>query len=253
VNSTTTIGEVARLGGVTIRTLRHYDDIGLLVPSERRPNGYRGYSNIDIARLQRILTYRELGLGLDVIARILDEPTGTVEALVGARRRIRRRMAQLEMVAAGLDAAIDAEQGGIEMTPEERLSAFGDFDPDEYADEAAERWGSTGAYAEAAERTGRYSAEDWRRQRREADEIDQQFLSLIDAGIAASSAEAAAVVDAHRAHMTKWFYECTPEIHAGLGVMYAADPRFTKNIDAAGEGLAAYLSAAISSRYGSEL
>ncbi|MEA3502363.1 MAG: TipAS antibiotic-recognition domain-containing protein [Actinomycetota bacterium] len=246
---TTTVGDLARLAGVTVRTLHHYDDIALLTPSERRSNGYRGYADTDVARLQQILASRELGLGLDEIARILDEPTGTAETLVKARERIEQRIDKLRHIATGLDAAISAETQGTTMTPEERLEAFGNFDPDEFAAEAQERWGSTDAYAESARRTSTYAPRDWRRRRSEADDLDQRFLALIDAGVAADSEEAAALVDAHRAHITKWFYACSPEIHAGLGTMYAADGRFTSNIDKAGEGLAGYLSAAIEARY----
>ena len=82
--------------------------------------------------------------------------------------------------------------------------------------------------------------------------MNQGFLQLIADGTPADSTKAAAPVDAHRAYITKWFYECTPEIHAGLGSMYVADERFRASIDKAGNGLAAYQSAAIAARYAGE-
>jgi len=246
---TITVGDLARLAGITVRTLHHYDDIALLVPSGRRPNGYRAYADEDIARLQQILTYRELGLGLDEISRILAEPSGRAETLMAARDRIEQRINKLRYIANGLDTAIRAERGETDMTSQERLEAFGTFEPDEFAAESSERWGSTDAYAESARRTGAYTTQDWTRQRIESDELDQRFLGLADAGIAAHSKDAAALVDDHRAHITKWFYPCTPEIHAGLGTMYVSDDRFMSRIDEAGEGLAEYLSAAIEARY----
>lgn len=246
---TTTIGDVARLAGITVRTLHHYDDIGLLTPTERRPNGYRGYTDRDISRLQQILAYRELDLGLDEIARILNEPSDTIEALGTARRRIDDQLAKLHRIAAGLDAAIEAETKGTRMTPEERLEAFGDFDPDEFADEARERWGDSDAYRESVRRTSAYTPADWKRQRAETDEIYQALLTLMAADTPEDSPEAAALVDAHRGQITKWFYDCTPEIHAGLGAMYVADERFRTNINTSGDGLAEYLSAAIEARY----
>jgi len=246
---TITIGHVARLAGITVRTLHHYDDIGLLTPSERRQNGYRCYTDADISRLQQILAYRELDLGLDEIARILDKPSDSVEALATARHRIDDQLEKLRRIAASLDAAIDAETKGTRMTPEEKLEAFGEFDPDEFADEAEERWGGTDAFAESARRTAAYTPADWKRQRAETDAIYQELLALLANGIPADSPAAAALVDAHRASITKWFYDCTPEIHAGLGAMYVADERFRSNINASGDGLAEYLSAAIEARY----
>ena len=246
---TTTIGDVARLAGITVRTLHHYDDIGLLTPTKRRPNGYRGYTDGDVSRLQQILTYRELDLGLDEIARILDEPSDAIGALSEARRRIDGQLAKLGRIAATLDAAIESETKGTRMTPEEKLEAFGDFDPDEFADEAKERWGGTDAFKESTRRTSASTPADWKRQAEETDEIYQDLLALMAAGTPADSPQASALVDSHRAQITKWFYDCTSEIHAGLGVMYVADERFRSTIDKSGDGLAEYLSAAIEARY----
>jgi hypothetical protein len=86
---------------------------------------------------------------------------------------------------------------------------------------------------------------------READEINDAFLALMEAGAPADSAEAMALAERHRSHISKWFYECTPEMHTGLGSMYVADSRFTENIDKAGEGLARYLSDAIAANHSS--
>jgi DNA-binding transcriptional MerR regulator len=246
---TRTVGDVARMAGITVRTLHHYDEIGLLRPSERRPNGYRAYTDADIGRLQQILTYRELDLGLEEIERLLDEPGSTVEALRRARKRVEQRMTKLRRIGAGLEAAIEAESKGRRMTPEEKLRVFGDFDPDEYAEEVEERWGGTDAYTESKRRTDGYTAEDWARHQAEADEINQGLLALMAEGVAPDSERAATLVDAHRDLITRWFYDCSPEIHAGLGAMYVADERFRANIDKAGEGLARYLSDAIAARY----
>lgn len=95
---TKTISAVARLAGIIVRTLRHYDDIGLLCPSERSDNGYRKYTDVDIGRLQQTLTYRELAFGLDEIRAILDESVDTVLASQSARDRIRKRIVKLDSI-----------------------------------------------------------------------------------------------------------------------------------------------------------
>lgn len=246
---TRTVGDVARMAGITVRTLHHYDEIGLLSPSERRDNGYRAYTDVDISRLQQILAYRELDLGLDEIARLLNETSDPVEALRCARRRVGRHLKKLRRIAARLDTAIEAELKGTSMTAHEKLEAFGDFDPDEFAAEAEQRWGGTDAFAKSAKRTAAYTPTDWQRQQSETDEIYRGLLTLMENGSSSESTEAATLVDAHRASITKWFYECTPEIHAGLGTMYVSDDRFRRNINKSGDGLAEYLSAAIAGRY----
>jgi hypothetical protein len=145
-----------------------------------------------------------------------------------------------QKVAAETDAS-----GHPPMTPEGTLEMFGDFDPPEYEEEASRRWGDTDAYRESKRRTARYSKQDWHEIERESAEINAALLQLLKAGVPPESAQAMELAERHRAHISKWFYECTPEIHAGLGQMYVADHRFTENIDKAGPGLAQYMSEAI--------
>jgi hypothetical protein len=117
------------------------------------------------------------------------------------------------------------------------------FNP--YEDEAAERWGGTGAYRQSAARTSQYTEDDWKRLGAEADAINTALVHLMTTGMAPESEEAMQLAEQHREHISTWFYECPLQMHAALGRMYVADPRFTASIDRAGKGLAAYLSAAI--------
>lgn len=248
--NTLTVGEVARLSGVTVRTLHHYDEIGLLVPSGRTGNGYRAYDDSDIERLQAILAHRELGLSLDEISEALEGATNRTEALSSVRDRIAGQILRLEAIVANLDSAIAAQQEGQSMTPAEKLAVFGDFDPAEHEAEARERWGNTDAYSQSAKRTANYDKADWEAIGAESTSIYATLSELLGAGVDPSDASAAAVVAQHREHISRWFYDCTPQIHAGLGHMYQADPRFAASIDkAGGEGVAAYLSAAIEAAY----
>lgn len=108
------------------------------------------------------------------------------------------------------------------MTSEEMLEVFGGFDPAEYQDEVRERWGNTEAYPVSAQRTSRYTKADWQEIGREAGDIDEAFIALMKAGTPAGGPAARNVAEQHRAHISKWFYECTPEMHAGLGRLAAA-------------------------------
>lgn len=243
---TRTVGVIARLAGISVRTLHHYDEIGLLSPDERSDAGYRRYSDRDLERLQQILILRELGMGLDEVARVLDDPGyDRLHALQEQRTQLLRSRDRTDRLLAAVDHAIAAARKGWTMTPEESLEVFGDFDPTEYEDEAKERWGDTDAYRESTRRTASYTKDDWLAIQSEAHEINEAFLTLMRSGVAPGSVEARQVAERHRGHISRWFYECTPEIHTGLGAMYIADPRFTENIDKAGAGLAAYMSEAI--------
>lgn len=247
--TTMTVGRLADVAGVTVRTLHHYDDIGLLVPSERSDAGYRIYNDHDVDRLQAILTYRELGLGLEEIALAIDRPDGSTHVLLTARQRIAERITKLQAIGHSLDAALAHEGKESIMTPEQKLSVFGDFDPADHEDEAQERWGDSDAFAQSTRRTAEYTRQDWEAIQAEAADIYRRFLELERAGVDPDSSKASAMVDEHRAHISRWFYECTPQIHAGLGQMYSADQRFADSIDATGDGLAAYMTAAIAAAY----
>lgn len=242
---TLTVGAVAGLAKVTIRTLHHYDEIGLVVP-ERTSGGYRLYGPAQIDRLQEVLFFRELGFGLDEITRIVEEPTYARQSALRRHKKLLEAKAErLMSMLNAIDRAIESDVSGEPMNYEEKLEVFGDFDPAEYEEEAKERWGESDAYQQAAQRTSQYTKEDWLRNKAEMNEIYAAFVSLMTDGVAPENAEAAAVVERHRAHITEWYYDCSKEIHAGLGQMYVADARFTKNIDKYGEGLAQFMSDAI--------
>jgi DNA-binding transcriptional MerR regulator len=251
MNDQATVGDIARLTGVSVRTLHHYDEIGLVVPRERSEAGYRLYGPSEVARLQEVLFFRELGFGLGEIKRLVERPDyDRATALQRQRRLLDTKAEHLLAMIDALDAAVEAERHGTPMSNEDMLGVFGDFDPAEHEAEARERWGDTDAYRESARRTARYGRADWEQMGRESAEIDQAFLALMAAGVPADSSEAMEIAERHRNHITKWFYECTSEIHVGLGQMYVADSRFTERIDRAGEGLAAYMSAAIEANAG---
>jgi DNA-binding transcriptional MerR regulator len=240
------VGQVARFAGITVRTLHHYDEIGLLRPSERSAAGYRRYSEPDLDRLQQVLFYRELGFSLEEIAVILDDPGGDpVTHLRRQHELLRRRIGRLEAMAAAVERAMEARKMGISLTPQERFEVFGDFDPEQYAEEAEERWGGTDAFEQSHRRTARYTKDDWRAITAEAGEVLQAFAAAFAEGAPAEGERATDVAERHRAHITRWFYDCTYEIHKGLGEMYVTDPRFAANYERVAEGLSRYVRDAI--------
>jgi DNA-binding transcriptional MerR regulator len=241
-----TVGEVARLSGVTVRTLHHYDEIGLLSASERSDAGYRRYADADLDRLQQILFYRELGFGLDEIKTVLDDgATNRIGHLRRQHAMLRDRIGRLERMSAAVEKAMEAHTMGINLTPEERFEVFGDFNPDEHAAEVEERWGETDAYRESRRRAGRYTKEDWQRIKAQGQVAIEQVVSAMQAGKAADSPEAMAGAEAHRRQIDEAFYPCSYEMHVGLAEMYVADPRFTSTYEKIAPGLAQYLHDAI--------
>jgi DNA-binding transcriptional MerR regulator len=230
------------MSGQTVRTLHHYDQIGLLVPAGRTLSGYRSYSDADVDRLRQILTYRELGFGLDRIAEILDDPGADTRAhLARQHRLVTERIERLRAIARGLETLMEADTMELNLTAEERLELFGDFDVDAHAEEARRRWGGGEAYDRSQRRVSSYTKADWERINADAAEVYRALTRVLAAGEPADGEAAMDLAERHRAHITRWHYDCTTEIHRGLGRLYADDERFTATIDAHGEGLSAYL------------
>lgn len=250
-DSLMTVGAIARLAGLTVRTMHHYDEIGLVPPGERSRAGYRLYGPSEIERLQEVLFYRELGFSLEKIKEMLSRPGyERGSALLRQREMLGVRLDRLMGLIGAIDVAIEARRTGMALSKKDMLEGFEGFDPTEYEQEAAERWGETDGYAESIRRTKSYTKTDWATLKAEADEISQSFLVLMVREVPPDSVEAMEVAERHRAHISSWFYECSVEVHAGLGRMYVGDSRFTTNIDKAGEGLAAYMSEAIAANAG---
>lgn len=237
------VKEVARLAKVTVRALHHYHEIGLLVPSGRTESGYRLYSEDDLLRLQQILLGRELGLSLEQIRQDLDDPSLDREAaLVEHRRELVKRMYDVAAMIRSVDQALQTLKGETEMNPKD---LFDGFDPSRHEAEVQERWGDTDAYREANRRTKGYSRDDWAKIKAEDKALMEALAEKLREDKSAEDDEVLELAERHRLHLDRWFYPCSHRMHAGLGEMYVADERFTKAIERHGEGLAAFLAAAI--------
>ena len=236
------VGRVADLAGVTIRTLHHYDGIGLLSPSGRSAAGYRIYEEPDLERLQQILFYRELGFALEEISTIVDDPrTDAVGHLRRQRGLLTERIERLRRMVAAIDYELEAREMDIKLTPEERLEVFGDFNPEEHAVEAEQRWGGTDAYRQSRRRVSNYTKEDWLKIKAEHEEVAANLAALFESGAAPDSEEAMAAAEAHRRHISRWYYDCSHEMHRSLGEMYVSDESFRANYDALAPGLSEFI------------
>lgn len=238
-----TVGDLARLAGVSVRTLHHYDEIGLLVPSGRSDAGYRLYSGEDLTRLRQILFYRELDFSLEAIAAVLEDPQD--DHLRRQHRLLRQRRARIDVLLGAIEYEMEARAMGISLTPEEQLEVFGTDQTEQWSEEARERWGNTAAWRESQRRTAAYTKEDWVEVKREADANVESFAQALRDREPADSARAMDAAEAHRLHISRWFYECSREMHTGLAALVVSDERFTRNYDRHEPGLARYVHDAI--------
>lgn len=241
-----TVSQVARMAHVSVRTLHHYDEIGLLKPSGRTANGYRLYGEEDLARLHQILLFRQLGFSLEAIRRLLDDPTFEQrDALLSQRALLVEQTRKTEAIIRAVDKAIEALEGGRAMSRDEMFDGFEEFDHARYEAEAKERWGHTDAYEESARRTKRYKKEDWARIKAEGEAIVEQLAKLLERSVGPEENEAMELAEAHRRHIDRWFYPCSRMMHTGLADLYMADARFQDYFERRREGLTEFVVAAI--------
>jgi MerR family transcriptional regulator, thiopeptide resistance regulator len=244
--TTWTVGQVAERSGVTVRTLHHYDEIGLLRPSRRSASGYRLYTDEDLVRLQHVVVYRRLGFALEEVAVLLDDPEADVAAhLRRQRAAVMSRLDELGELVTAIDRALEAEVSGMQLTPEEQRELFGEDFKEEYQEEARERWGDTEAWRQSQQRTSQYTKADWQAIKAEADGINARLVEALQAGELADSPTAMDAAEAHRQHITRWFYDCPAEMHACISEMYVSDPRFAKTYEDMAPGLAQYVRDAV--------
>jgi len=240
------VGDLARLSHVSVRTLHHYDGIGLLTPSARSAAGYRLYSDADLRRLRQILFYRELGFALEEIADILADPAaGTDDHLRRQHRLLRERRARDATLLGAIEREMEARKMGIALTPEEQFEIFGTDKLAEYTEEAKQRWGDTDAWKQSERRAAAYTKEDWIAIKGEADANITGFAEAMRAGEPPAGTVAMDLAEAHRQHLSRWFYDCDYQMHRGLAELYVSDPRYMAEYDKIEPGFSGYVHDAI--------
>lgn len=238
------VKDVADLVGISIRTLHHYDQIGLLKPESVSPAGYRLYTDRDLEILQQILFFKELGFSLQETGEILNGPHfDRLRALRTHKELLLKKRDRLAEIIDSVEKTIQSIEGGITMSKKEMFKPFDMSDiekhQEKYAEETRQKYGHTDTYKESQAKTAKYTKDDWSRIMAEAGGIYQKLAALMDRSPA--DPEVQAVIAEWRAHITNNFYHCTPEIFRGLGDLYVADERFTANIDSVKPGLAAFM------------
>lgn len=241
-----TVGTIAELTGVSIRTLHHYDEIGLLQPSARSVAGYRLYSDTDLQRLQRILFYRELDLGLPEIATALADPTVDDEDHLRRQRELlTAKTIRYQSMIALIDKELTARRIGITLTPTERLLVLGVDKLIDRADEITQKWGNTPEFTQRRDRTLHYTKQDWLTLRTEQATIHQHLADAMQSGLPATSPQAMDLAEQHRQHLNHWFHDCPYETHRTLATAYRTNQRSGLNYDDMAPGLSQYIHDAI--------
>jgi DNA-binding transcriptional MerR regulator len=237
-----TVGTVAALTGVSVRTLHHYDHIGLVVPSVRTSAGYRGYTDADIERLHLVLVYRSVGIALDEIRALLDDPgADELEQLRRQHALLLEQADRLQHTIKAVEELMNAHRSGIQLTAQEQIEIFGTTAfSEEYATEAEERWGETDAWKQSQQRVSQFSKEDWIAIKADGDALLEALARAKRDGVQPGSAPANELAARHRASIER-FYDCGDDMHRNLVEMYLADERFTRYYDDVEPGLAQFL------------
>lgn len=240
-----TVGRTAELVGVSVRTLHHWDEIGLVSPSERTWSDYRVYQAADIERIQQVLLHRELGLSLAEVRAVLDDPdTDVVAQLDRQRAMLSERLDRLRRMIAAVDRMKEAHMSEQKLTAQQQAEILGDgWDP-AWQDEAQENWGDTPEWAQSEKIKARMGVDDWKRVKEENDRLEADLAAAMTAGVQPGSEEANALAQRHRASIGQWF-DITVQKQVCISRMYVQDPRFTAHYDERAQGLAAWLTAII--------
>ncbi len=236
-----TVKRLSTLAGVSVRTLHFYDQIGLLRPARLGANGYRYYGQAALLRLQQILFYKELGLSLDEIAALLDQPGFDVaQALAAHRRALHERVGRLRRLIETVDQTIAFLKGDNDMEPEALFTAFSDEQQAEYAKEAEARWGQ--GVPDSSRKWQAYSAARKAQIKAEGQQVYEDLIAQI--GQPPESAAVQAAIARWHQHL-RCFFEPSAAVLRGLGALYNDDPQFNATFRKMNPRLAAFMRAAI--------
>ncbi len=239
---TYTINKLAKMGGISVRTLHYYDEIGLLIPSYVGENGYRYYKEEELIRLQQILFFRELDFPLLQIKEMLDSPKfDPIQALKDQKKLIELEKERLNKLLQTITNSIQHMKNQTKIQDEELYGGLSKQQIEKYKEEARQKWGSE-AVDQSEKRMKNWTKADSDRIAKESDEITKSIVSLMDHG--PENAEVQFHIDRYFKYMQN-FYDCSYEIFRGLGNLYVEDKRFTAFYDKYHPDLAAFMQKAM--------
>ena len=233
------INEVAKLTGVSARTLQYYDEIGLLIP-EKLNNGYRDYSDENLDKLQKILFYRFLKFKLNEIKELLDGDIDSLKILEQQRELILKEKEKFEIILHNIEKTIKTYKGEQKMTIEEKFNGFKKEDLNKYEDEAIEKYGKSTIEESKKRQSGKEDIV--------AEKFNSVFRSMAEYrknNINIEEKEVQLKVEELYNYMNKYAFDCSVEVFSYIGKGYYQNPEFKNNIDKFGEGVAEYTSKAI--------
>lgn len=238
-----TVKQLSAMAGVSVRTLHHYDAIGLLAPEIRGESRYRYYGQTELLRLQQILFYRELEYPLKEIKQILDDPEfDLVESLEFHRKALKKRAGRLRQLLTTIDKTIVQLKNQTEMISEEDMyDGFSKEDVQEMRKEAIDAWGEDQVKA-VEEKVKTMSKDEWKGVQSEGDAISRRLGEMMNLPPADKSVQQE--IAKHHKHLCT-FYEVSEERYRALAKMYVEDDRFRKHYDAFAVGLSDFLEKAI--------
>ncbi|MEJ2011512.1 MAG: MerR family transcriptional regulator [Anaerolineales bacterium] len=238
------VSQLAELAGVSVRTLRYYDQIGLLRPARRTSGGYRRYGRAELLRLQQILLYRELELPLAEIAAMLDRHDfDPLQALRQHRASLEQRRGRLERIITTVDHTISAltTEEPMSFSDEELYAGLTPEQAERYPREARQLWGEE-RVSETENTLRKLSKQEWKRIRQQGEDATQAMAALV--GRPADDEEVQAAIALHHAWIEN-FYPVPADVYRGLGRMYVEHPEFRAFYESRAEGLAEFMRAAI--------
>lgn len=243
-----TVQKLAKLAGVSTRTLRYYDDIDLLKPARINSSGYRIYGQAEINRLQHVLFYRELGVSLETIKNIMtDTAFDAATALHDHREKLLAKRNQLDLLIANVEKTLAASERGTTMTDKEKFEGFKqkmiDENEQKYGEEIREKYGDN-QVNQSNHSIKNMTQEQYEQIEKLRTEIDQTLSAAFRAGDPAGDL-AQKAADLHRQWLSFYWNSYKKEAHAGLAQMYVEDERFTAYYDKEQPGTAEFLRDAI--------
>ncbi len=238
-----TVKQLADLAGITIRTLHHYDKIGLLSPSSHTKKGYRLYEEKDLIQLQQILFFKELEFSLDEIKRMMHTDNfNLMQALKDQKKLMRLKKHRMDKLLQSIDTTINSMKKNQKLSPQELYDPFNDDDVKQYQQEVKERWGKTDAYKQSMQRVKKMSKEQMEKIKADQKQNEEMIASLMEQG-----PENQAVQEQIEIHYKgiNQFYDCSLDMYQNLADMYVSDPRFTAHYDKTKPELAKFMQKAI--------